>query len=236
MRLWVSKMDELEVPPEKETIGRPFGLRWFPTRRIQWFMVLPAVLVLAVLVVYVWSLPQTLTAGEVIDQLGVYRYPDGRKLVKITRTEAGNVKITTSQLSYRYFIIPRRTVDQFHTFEAEREWFVSVDQYQRLWLFVGRWQKEWGPNRKMPSGGTVPWVQSVLMQGLMLLESGEVAMGVNVPSSTGDWEGVPQAFFDLIPGKDKKVPVWGEVEPIPESPPKFTKKQEKKLTQKLARM
>ena len=227
--------DREEVTPSENGYV-PFYLRWFTASRIQWTLTTPAVLILFVLVAYVWSLPRTLTAGEVIDESGVYCYPGGKKLVEITRTHAGNIEITTSRLSYLYYIIPRRTVDQFHTFEAEREWFVSVDQYQRLWLFVGRWHKEWGPNRKMPSGGTVPWVQSVLMQGLMLLESGDVAMGVNVPSLTGDWEGVPQAFFDLIPGKDKKVPVWGEVEPIPESPPKFTKKQEKKLTQKLARM
>ena len=227
--------DREEVTPSENGYV-PFYLRWFTASRIQWTLTTPAVLILFVLVAYVWSLPRTLTAGEVIDESGVYCYPGGKKLVEITRTQAGNIEITTSRLSYLYYIIPRRTVDQFHTFEAEREWFVSVDQYQRLWLCVGRWHKEWGPNRKMPSRETVPWVQSVLMQGLMLLESGDVAMGVNVPSLTGDWEGVPQAFFDLIPGKDKKVPVWGEVEPIPESPPKFTKKQEKKLTQKLARM
>jgi len=57
-----------------------------------------------------------------------------------------------------------------------------------------------------------------------------------VASGMGDWRGVPAAFFERVPDKNRKVAVWGEVPPIPESPPKFTKQQEKELAQKLARM
>lgn len=229
-------MLEFEESVPEEITRRPYYLRCFPVRRTQWLLAVPAVLVLAVLVVYLWNLPRTLNAGEVIDQFGTYRYPDGRKLVEITRTEAGNVELTISRLSYRYYIIPTRTSDHLHTFEAERDWFVSVDRYQRLWLFVGSWDRKWGPLRKMPSGGTIPYAQSVLMQGLVFYRPdrlGECSMNA---SAMGDWRGVPHAFFERIPNKNKTEAVWGGIPPIPVRPPDFTMQQNTMLAQRLVRM
>tara|TARA_R110002095_G_C4251835_1_gene240262 strand:- start:31725 stop:32408 length:684 start_codon:yes stop_codon:yes gene_type:complete len=195
-------------------------------------------LLLALFVVVLLSLPPKLKAGQVIDQYGVYRFPTGGQRVEIKKTAANNVQIIFHRrfVEFSLFSIPiysRLAADQPISFEAERDWFVSVDRYQRLWIFHGRWDQEWGALRPMPSGGTVPYPAAVLMQGSWFLPKGKLATGGNVVSMTGEWAGVPSTFFERIPDKDQGVSTWGGIPPIPVSPPPFTKKQQTMIELKL---
>jgi hypothetical protein len=183
---------------------------------------------LLLVAVLVWITPPVIEAGQVVDQFGSFRYPAGGHRLEIKKTDEGNVQITIFRRSTRYFFIPVMTKYSFRTFEAERDWFVSVDRNQRLWLFQGRWKKEWGKLREMPSGGTIPYGQGILMDGIWFLPTGQLAKGTTVVMNNSDWTGCPPEFFERIPGKDQGQPVWGgEIPQFPQSPPAFTKQQEK---------
>lgn len=195
-------------------------------------------LLLAIVVVVILRLPPKLEAGQVIDQFGVYRFPAGGHQFEIKKTADNNVQIILHRriTEVKLFSIPvysRLAADRPISFEAERGWFVSVDRYQRLWIFHGLWDKEWGAPRPMPSGGTVPYAPAVLMQGSWFLPSGKLVLGGNVVSETGEWAGVPSAFFDRLPDKNQELSIWGNIPPIPQSPPPFTKQQQMMLEQKL---
>lgn len=116
------------------------------------------------------------------------------------------------------------------SFEAEREWFVCVDRVQRLWVFRGRWKKEWGDKRKLPLGDFVPTPHAVLLFGMNSLRNGGIEIAVYGISSMGHWSGVPPDFFDRIPDKDQGTSVWGDIPKIPDSPPPLTKQQIKEIT------
>lgn len=79
----------------------------------------------------------------------------------------------------------------------------------------------------------MPYAPAVLMQGSWFLPSGKLALGGNVVSATGKWAGVPSAFFDRLPDKNQELSIWGNIPPIPQSPPPFTKQQQTMLEQKL---
>lgn len=195
-------------------------------------------LLLALAGVVLLRLPPKLEAGQVIDQVGVYRFPAGGHQLEIKETADNIVHIMFHRriMEVELFSTPiysRLAADRPITFEAERDWFVSVDRYQRLWIFRGRWDKEWGALRPIPSGGTVPYAPAILMQGSWFLPSGKLVIGGNVVSETGEWAGVPSAFFDRLPDKNQELSVWGNIPPIPQSAPAFTKQQQTMLNQKL---
>lgn len=195
-------------------------------------------LLLAIVVVAIFRLPPKLEAGQVIDQFGVYRFPSGGHQLEINKTAEGNVQIfyhrrVTEFAPFSIPIISNLTTDQPLTFEAERNWFVCVDRFERLWIYQGRWHKKWAPKRKMPSGGATQNTQGVFMEGLIFYRPGQLGLGGQIVSITGDWTGVPAVFFDRIPNKNQGTSVWGNIPPIPQSPPPFTKQQQTMLEQKL---
>lgn len=98
--------------------------------------------------------PSRLQAGEVIDKLGDYQFPTGRQRLTITKDSSGNIHVTVQHRTTRFFIFPHSYSDTVATFESERDWFVSIDQYNRLWMYYGHWDRGLGKLRKMPSGGT----------------------------------------------------------------------------------
>jgi ribonuclease HII len=134
--------------------------------------------------------------------------------------------VTVRHQATRFYFIPysysysgRPTI-----FESERDWFVSVDQYDRLWIYHGHWDRAWGELRQMPSGGIIPFSPSVLLHGMSFTDAGHLADGSNVVTATGHWAGVPQQFLNRIP--DRESAQWGNVPPVPESAPQFTKPQQ----------
>lgn len=190
-----------------------------------------AVLVLAVVV----SGPQRLQPGEVIDEFGEYRFPSGNRKLSITKDESGNVRVAIHRQKFPFYCGPYGyfPADMPEFFESERNWFVSVDQYNRLWEYRGHWDREWGALRQMPSGGTIPYAPAVFLNGMFFTSSGFLVRGESVVTATGHWAGVPEQFFNRIP--DRESAQWGTVPPIPTERPQFSGQEKERLTNLLNR-
>lgn len=209
--------------------------RWKQRTR---FLFAVGFLLMMIAAIIFYRLPPKLEAGQVIDTCGLYRFPSGGHQLEIRKTAENNLKITIHRrvVEFSLFSIPvysRLAPDRPSHFEAERDWFVAVDRYQRLWVYYGRWDREWGEKRKMPSGGTVPYASSVSMEGSWFLPSGELATGYNSARMTDFWQGVPSAFLERIPKEFYDPQKWPDMPPVPESAPAYTKQQETMLYQKL---
>ena len=171
-----------------------------------------------------------------IDQFGTFRFPSGSNRLEIEKTASGNVEVTIHRRRGGFHFFPSIHKHGPLSFEAERDWFVCVDRYQRVWVFRGRWKKEWGNIRKMPSGDVVPSPQSVLMFGMYSSNDGGIVFSFFINSLMGDWSGVPPAFFDRIPDKDQGTSAWGKIPKIPNSPPPLTKQQKKMINDTLRKL
>lgn len=189
------------------------------------------VVALLTVLVLVWNLPPRLNSQQVVNQLGTYRFPTGNSTLQIAKDQSGNLTITVHRQTTRFYFIPYTYTDPPITFEAEREWFVSVDKYQRLWVFHGHWDQTWGELRQMPSGGTIPYDPAVSVHGWQFTPNGLLASGFNLVSETGDWAGVPAEFFARI--RDSGNATWGNAPAIPDSAPPLTKQQESQLASRL---
>jgi len=174
-----------------------------------------------------------LRPNQVVDSFGSYSLPNGRDRIAISKTPEGNVRVTFFHPQRKYYFLKTFFPRTLMEFEAERDWFLSVDDYDRIWLFIGRWDPKWGELRTLPSGGTIPYRAAVLMDGSWFDGTGQILNGGMVVSATGDWTGVPSEFFDRIPSKDKSE--WGMVRFIPASPPPFSEQQKLELISELKR-
>ena len=139
---------------------------------IRFLVAVLGVVALLIVAAVMSHLPPRLSPEQVVNQLGTYRFPTGNSKLHITKDESGNVKITVRHHTTRFYFIPHSYADPISTFESEREWFVSVDKYQRLWVFHGHWDRSWGELRQMPSGGTIPYAPAVHLSGLLFTPDG----------------------------------------------------------------
>lgn len=202
----------------------------FHRSRRFWFLFGLVFLLLSLFIANRSSKPPRLEVGRVIDQFGTFRFPSGGNRLEIKKTESGNVEVSVFRKRSGFHFFPLINKQGPLTFEAERDWFVSVDGVQRVWVFRGRWKKEWGDKRKMPLGDVVPSIQAVQLFGMYLLSNGGIEIAVYDPGFSGDWSGVPQTFFDRIPDKDQGTAVWGEIPELPDSPPPLSNQQKKMFT------
>lgn len=163
--------------------------------------------------------PRRLKPGEVIAEFGTFRSPAGRSGVVIRKADQGLIELTLQRPMEVFSLIAVRGDSSVTQFDAEREWFVAFDEFERLWVYIGPWDKRWGKTHEFPGGSFRPHVPSVTVDGLFVTQS-RVEYGHAVVSSTGDWDGVPIEFFQRIPGKQASI--WGDAPPIPESPPVLT--------------
>ncbi|HIF01352.1 MAG TPA: hypothetical protein EYQ63_31220 [Fuerstia sp.] len=177
------------------------------------------------------SAPHRLRPGQVIDEVGDYRFPTGKRTLSIAEDDFGNIHVTVQHKATRLYFIPYSYSDRPTLFESERDWFVSVDQYDRLWIYHGHWDRAWGELRQMPSGGTIPYAPAVLMHGLSFTASGHLVSGSNVVTATGKWAGVPQPFFDRIP--DRESAQWGNVPVLPRTALQFTTEQQAEVSSRI---
>jgi hypothetical protein len=164
-----------------------------------------------------------LQPDEIVREIGAYNSPGNRLRVVVAESDQKTVTFTlVSPKSWK------RVTNLLHhgrpmpvvECEVERDWFFCFDQHDRLWVFVGRWDKSWGPLRQIPGGGTRPRTQSIVMSGFWV-DRGIFVSGANIVSTTGDWPGVPQRFFEEIPGRDDST-LWGDGLTLPQSPPEFS--------------
>jgi hypothetical protein len=176
----------------------------------------------------VWNLPPRLRSQQVVSQPGTYRFPTGNNSIQVAKDQSGNLTITVHRQGMRFYFFPFTYSEPPITFESEREWFLTVDRYQRLWVYHGHWDRIWGELRQMPSGGTIPYAPAVLLHGSFCLKNGALVSGSSVVTETGDWAGVPAEFLARI-RKSGNVK-WGKVPAIPDSPPPLTRLQESQLS------
>ena len=209
--------------------------RW--KQRTRYLFVVGFLMLMIAAIIY-YRLPPKLEAGQVIDECGFYRFPSGGHQLEIKKTTENNMQITVHRrvVEFSLFSIPvysRLAPDQPTYFGAERDWFVAVDRYQRLWIYRGPWDLEWGAPRLLPSRGYGQLFPAVTMDGSWFEPNGELVTGGYVASMTGNWDGVPPAFFERMPKQFHDPREWPDVPPVPESAPAFTKQQETMLYKQL---
>jgi len=158
------------------------------------------------------SLPQ-LRAGQLVHNCGEFRFPNDSRTLEVSELESGNVSIAIrAESSVVWCIpftkIPYRTSSQSYikhqvVVESERDWFGSVDRYNRLWIFYGRWNKQWGQLRELPGGGTRPYAPAVILQGFSFSPSGTLVRGSKLVMRSGDWAGAPTRFLQRVQNATK---------------------------------
>ena len=208
-----------------------------PPKRLRATLSLVAIVgtfaLLTIFLFLVWNLPPRLNSQQVVSQLGTYRFPTGNNSIQVAKDQSGNLTITVHRQGTRFYFFPFTYSERPITFESEREWFISVDRHQRLWVFHGHWDRKWGESRRMPSGGTIPNGPAVLQHGSFFLKNGALVNGSSVVTETGDWAGVPAEFLARI--RNSNNVKWGKAPAIPDSPPPLTRRQETQLSGGLRR-
>ena len=184
------------------------------------------VVALLVIIAVIRSLPPRLSPEQLVNQFGTYRFPTGNSTLQIAKDGSGKINVTVHQQTNLFYFIPHTSTDLPHSFESDREWFVSVDEYQRLWVFHGHRQRSWGNLHAMPSGGAIPHEPAVIRIGEYITPNGQMVSGYNLVSRTGDWAGVPREFFARIPDR-------GNAPAIPDTAPPLTKQQQSQLASRL---
>ena len=190
-----------------------------PERRRRWTIAAIGVAVTAAILfgLAVLTGPARLKTDQVLREYGTYVSPSNQMITVGFASRSPWLSILDRFVNRKR----ARQVARFTEFEVERDWFLCIDEYDRLWLFTGRRDPAMKA-RKTSSGGTKPRVQSVMMSGFFLHGS-RVLGGDMVVTGIGDWRGCPRQFFEQIPHKgDPSVAIWGENPPIPEDPPEFT--------------
>ncbi len=192
--------------------------------------VFAAAAALAVTLIFnVWSsqLPRVVRTDQIIDQYGMYLSPARRQIVEIAKSDAGNVETMVRGWGVGRDGVCKQYKYQVFEFEAERNWFLTIDQHQRLWLYRGPWNRDWPDRRKMPSGGSIPYTPAVLMDGRWFDRRGQLFNGYIEVSTAATWSGIPQEFYDRIP--DKNSPIWGHIPRMPAAPDRLTEQQADRL-------
>lgn len=116
-------------------------------------------------------------AGRVLDDLGIYACGDGKYSLEIASTpfKATSINVVADDGYSTYPV--------FSTGAMSEEWFASMDQYQRIWIFIGA---------SSDKGGRQDAV--VFMHGLEFRDGQIKAVCAEV-TKTGNWTGVPEEFL-----------------------------------------
>lgn len=202
-------------------------------RRTGWLVLILVGASLVLTVAAFVSGSQQIQPGQVVDKLGEYRFPGDSRQLKITKDDSGWIRVAVRHQTTRFFCIPWSYWEVRGSFESERDWFVSVDQYDRLWIYHGHWNRAWGKKlRQTRSGGTIPYSADVFLHGFFFhgrkQTLGYGSAAVTSVSRLG-WTGVPQQFFDRLP--DRGSAQWGNGPAIPQEAPQFTHQQHMQVTQ-----
>jgi hypothetical protein len=118
-----------------------------------------------------------LVEGKVFDDIGSFACGDGRFSLNIASMPSGatSISVVVDDGSSTYPV--------FETGAKNEEWFVSMDQYQRIWIFIGASSDKSG--RQEPV---------VFMHGLKFRD-GEIKTVISEVTRSGDWSGVPEEFL-----------------------------------------
>ena len=151
--------------------------------------------------------------GRVFDGLGTFACGDGRYALDIVSMPSGatSISVVVDDESSAYPV--------FETEAKNEEWFVAMDQYERIWIFVGASSDTGG--RQEPA---------VFMHGLAFDNDGQTRTVCSQVSRTGNWSGVPEEFLLRVRKASPRL-----VSPIPSIAPTFKPEQKSRLLAQLGR-
>ena len=172
----------------------------------RWGLVL-AVWVGASLFTHWMQEPTRLLDGQIVSKPGRYQFPNHGATIEVRDARDGWIEFTIRP-AVRFWkrFVPWRRSGDTSLVEKRRDWFFTVDEYGRVWKFVGGWNPEWDERPSLPSGDSTVNYPTVGVTGPLLIYDGtRVSFGWNSVSSTGEWKGVPQGFFDRLPTEDQWI-------------------------------
>ncbi len=186
--------------------------------RTKFLLSIVGCLALAIALSFALRVPQhvqprmQLVEGRVFDDLGTFACGDGRYAMKIASTPSGAIIINVvADDGYSTYPV-------FSTGAKNEEWFVSMDQYQRIWIFIGASSDKSG--RQDPV---------VFMHGLELRDR-QIKTVTSEVTKSGDWNGVPEEFLLRVRKASPQL-----MAQIPSVPSTFPPEQHSRLLAQLAR-
>ncbi|MFN8709190.1 MAG: hypothetical protein ACK50J_21095 [Planctomyces sp.] len=167
---------------------------------------------------------ETLSNIVVASDDGKFAYADGLLSLTTTKTSKGDIMLTVSK--HRRRLLRAATSDIIGELKipAGKQWFYTLDELERLWLFVG-------PSREdAPDKRQAPFV--VYLYGHVIDENGQARFSIqNVTGSkdgvgvigTQQWQGVPEVFLEKLHTDTPSVAAVRSL--LPERPPAYTSEQ-----------
>jgi hypothetical protein len=167
---------------------------------------------------------ETLPSNVVASDVGHFSYADGRLSLTTTKTSKGDIMLTVSK--HRRRLLRAATSDTTGELKisAGKQWFYTLDELDRLWLFVG-------PSREdAPDKRQAPFV--VYLYGHVIDENGQARFSIhNVTGSkngvgvigTQQWQGVPEVFLEKLHTEMPSVAAVRSL--LPGRPPAYTSEQ-----------
>jgi len=125
--------------------------------------------------------PQVVQPGEIVDTLGEYRSPNGRLQVSIGPGDsAGKIQWMTAA----------RNSSTKLNFDASDDWFATIDQDDRAWLYASK-------------------------DGVFVFDELPPASATTKVGVGGGWKGIPETFLEKLPEKHRTdYETWAENEGV----------------------
>jgi hypothetical protein len=167
---------------------------------------------------------ETLTTNVVTSDIGHFSYANGRRSLTTTKTSNGDIMLTIAKHRRRPFqSATSDTIGQLKI-PAGKQWFYTLDDLERLWVFAG-------PSREVTIDKRhSPFV--VYLHGNVIDENGATTFSIqNVTGSkdgvgvfgTQQWQGVPGVFLEKLHADMPSVAAVKSL--LPERSPAYTPEQ-----------
>jgi hypothetical protein len=132
-----------------------------------------------------------LSPNEVLKELGHFDFCDGKYSVEIASLPSGKTSLSILRNQRQ----GRGAVDSYPVFKiggipSTNDWFVSLDEFKRLWIFVG-------PSSEGDETSRNPYTV-VYLFGHAFDQNGKLAHRTEQVSITGNWAGVPGDFLSRV--------------------------------------
>ncbi len=167
---------------------------------------------------------ETLPSNEVSADIGHFSYAERRFSLTTTKKSNGDIMLTVAKQRRR--LLGAATSDTIGELKipAGNQWFYTLDELDRLWLFVGPSVEE------TPGKRHNPFV--VYLYGHVIDGNGQTQFSIqNVTGSkdgvgvfgTQQWQGVPEMFLEKL---HEDIPSVAKVRSmLPEQSPAYTAEQ-----------
>ena len=162
--------------------------------------------------------------NRVFAEFGRFQYGDGKYLLTTAKEPDGKILFSIAQR--RRTILGRAAADllgELHI-PSHCDWFISLDEFERVWLFVGPSLEQGQDTMRSPC--------IVYLYGRTFDANGELHYSIQNIAGTSDgvkvfgtqvWAGVPASFLARV---HHQVPAGTQLKAaLPELPPEFTAQQ-----------